>query len=240
MSRCFLYSTFKGNINICSKNIRRIPAQFTNTSSSTPFLSLPSKIKWYSTHSISDSFDDIMNGDDVRYFDSKHELQTMKFSELKELATQQYNEKNRNLVKVKVSGDKAKTLKQTPTFRTLNIKELEELVRKNRQNQKQQFFEIIEPIKFLTSETLTSDPETPSKKSGKVRYKQVSINAGIADHDVKVAAKRIIKLLSNQTTIVTLNIKSKGKTEEGAALEKSIKSHLGNDVASNNLIINIS
>ena len=240
MNRCLLYSALKDNIGICSKNSLRLPTQQRNTSSSTQLLPFPSKPRCYSTHSIMDSFDNIMNDDNVRYFDSKHELKTMKFSELKELAKQQYNEKGRNLVKVKVSGDKANTLKQTPTFRTLNIKELEELVRKNRQNHKQQFFEIIEPIRFLPSEILSSDPETPSKKSGKVRYKQVSINVGIADHDVQVAAKRIIKLLSNQTTIVTLNIKSKGKAEEGALLEKSIKSHLGNDVANDNLIMNIS
>merc|ERR1719370_8381 len=80
-----------------------------------------------------DHFDNIRDDAEVRYFDSKHELQTMTFQELKQLATEQYNEKGRNLVKVKVSSDKLKYEDRTATFRTLSMKELEELVRKNKQ-----------------------------------------------------------------------------------------------------------
>ena len=190
-----------------------------------------------------DHFDNIRDDAEVRYFDAKHELQTMTFQELKQLATEQYNEKGRNLVKVKVSSDKLKYEDRTATFRTLSMKELEELVQKNKQYQRQQFFEIIEPQKYLTSELeLQTDnplkPETVAKSSGKIKYKQITINASIGDHDLQVAVKRMNKWLSNPNIIVTLNIKTKGKNEEREEFVKKVKLHLGSDAENNSLVIN--
>ena len=190
-----------------------------------------------------DHFDNIRDDAEVRYFDAKHELQTMTFQELKQLATEQYNEKGRNLVKVKVSSDKLKYEDRTATFRTLSMKELEELVRKNKQYQRQQFFKIMEPQKYLTSEIeLQTDnplkPETVAKSSGKIKYKQITINASIGDHDLQVAVKRMNKWLSNPNIIVTLNIKTKGKNEEREEFVKKVKLHLGSDAENNSLVIN--
>ena len=244
LNRCF--ST---NLNVnyipCPNNAKN---SLSHTQKSNRMLwALISKSTFHSSMitSSADHFDNIRDDAEVRYFDAKHELQTMTFQELKQLATEQYNEKGRNLVKVKASSDKLKYENITATFRTLSMKELEELVRKNRQHQRQQSFEVIEPQKYLTSElelktdnTFVGKPETLAKGSTKIKYKQITINASIGDHDLQVAVKRINKWLSNPNIIVTLNIKSKAKNEEREEFVKKVKHHLGSDAEIDRLIMN--
>ena len=244
LNKCFSTNT---NVNYISwsNNAKSI---LSHTQKSNKMLwALISKSTFHSSMitSSQDHFDNIRDDAEVRYFDAKHELQLMTFQELKQLATEQYNEKGRNLVKVKASSDKLKYENRTATFRTLSMKELEELVRKNKQHQRQQFFEVIEPQKYLTSEfelktddPLIGKPDTLAKSAGKIKYKQITINASIGDHDLQVAAKRIIKWLSNPNIIVTLNIKTKAKNEEGKEFVKKVKHHLGSDAENNSLIIN--
>ena len=250
-NKCLLFTTSNVFKKMCTNSIRSFLVQCQKTPN-IPLWRFHPKLEFHSTSNLSNDFDKIADDDNVRYIDLKRELKTMKFRELKDLATQQYNLKGRNLVKIKVSGEKIDANdNRYPTFRTLTIKELEESARKNRQqkqqNQKAQYFEIIDPSKFLTSEqksdteeSLTENSDTIAMKSGKIRYKRVDINAGIADHDLQVAANRVIKFLSNGTTIVTLNIRTKGKSDEAASLEKDLKSYLGSDATNVNLVINIS
>ena len=185
----------------------------------------------------------INDNENVRYFNHKHELQTIAFGDLKEIAIKQFNEKGRNLVRVKVSGDKISSLKQTPTFRILLQNELEELVRKNRQHKKQQFFEVIPPSSFITSElkeeqTVSSDINTNdlTTKTKRIRQKQLRLKVGIGDHDLQAAVKCINKWLSSGTIFVTVNITSNDKNVEGKKmLETSLRSKLENAEGLQNL-----
>ena len=186
--------------------------------------------------------DCISDEDEVRYIDIKHEIHEMKFSELKEKAQNQYYEKGRNLVHVKLSGGKLPgnrhykqpgILKQTPTFRLLQAGELEELVRKNKQYNKGQSFQLIAPTQFLTSsvnidgtEKHLQDTNVASVKPGKINHKQLSLKVGIADHDIQTAIKRISKWLHGGTTFVTVSITTSGKKLDGKALEQNITKQL--------------
>ena len=183
-------------------------------------------------HSSTDCGDSDINDDEqIRYFNLKHELQVMTFGQLKELASQQYKEKGRDLIRIKLQGDKLPLSKQTPTFRILLPSELEEIVRKNRQHKKQQLFEKIAPSHFLDTSSTDLDSlelgaSDTTVKSGRIRQKQIRMKVGIGDHDFQAAIKRISKWLSSGTTFVAVTITSNGKKVEGKALEASIKNNL--------------
>ena len=186
-------------------------------------------------HSSTSSSINISDEEEVRYYNSKNEAVTLKFSELKELARKQYHEKGRNLVEIKLSGDQLRHEASFGTFRTLQNGELEDLVRKNRQHQKQRTFRIISPSVYLDMEidqierNSGSSSDNLSSKSGKLRQKQLPIKVGIGNHDLQAAITRINKWLSSGTTFVTVSIAAKGKRKEGMELENNIKSQLDND-----------
>ena len=189
-------------------------------------------VRFYSSTS---STINISDEEEVRYYNSKNEAVTLKFSELKELARKQYHEKGRNLVEIKLSGDQLRHESSFGTFRTLQNSELEDLVRKNRQHQKQRTFRIISPSVYLDMEIdhiendSGSSSNNLSSKSGKLRQKQLPIKVGIGNHDLQAAITRINKWLSSGTTFVTVSIAAKGKRKEGMELENNIKSQLDND-----------
>ena len=189
-------------------------------------------VRFYSSTSSSINISD---DQEVRYYNSKNEAVTLKFSELKELARKQYHEKGRNLVEIKLSGDQLRHESSFGTFRTLQNNELEDLVRKNRQHQKQRTFRIISPSVYLDMEidhienNSGSSSNNLSSKSGKLRQKQLPIKVGIGNHDLHAAITRINKWLSGGTTFVTVSIAAKGKRKEGMELENNIKSQVDND-----------
>ena len=189
-------------------------------------------VRFYSSTS---STINISDEEEVRYYNSKNEAVTLKFSELKELARKQYHEKGRNLVEIKLSGDQLRHEASFGTFRTLQNNELEDLVRKNHQHQKQRTFRIISPSVYLDMEIdhiendSGSSSNNLSSKSGKLRQKQLPIKVGIGNHDLQAAITRINKWLSSGTTFVTVSIAAKGKRKEGMELENNIKSQLDND-----------
>ena len=192
------------------------------------------------------SINSISDEDEVRYIDIKHEIQEMKFRELKELAEKQYYEKGRHLVQVKLSGDKLPILNPIPTFRTLQTSELEDLVRKSKHYNKGQSFQVIAPTQFLTSrvnideaeQSLQSTTES-SIKPGKISHKQLSLKVGIANHDIQAAIKRISKWLSGGTTFVTISITTSGKTLDGKSLEKNITKQLESVEGIRNLTVKL-
>ena len=183
-------------------------------------------------YSSGSSIDNMREDEQVRYYNYKHELQTMTFGELKELAARQCKQKGRNLVRVKLSGDKLSYQETTPTFRILLQNELEELVRKNRQHKKQQYFEIIPLSTFIRSEIELDDLEGSDAnmrdlvKPGRIRQKQLQIKVGIGDHDLQAATNRISKWLSGGRTFVIVTITSNDKKVEGKALEMSLRAKL--------------
>ena len=210
-----------------------------------PILSIP-----YSSSSSRDTI--ISDDDEVRYIDINHEIQTLKFHELKKIAEKQYNEKGRNLVQVKLNSDKYarnfdKTFKQqTATFRILQPSELEELVRKSKQHRKGQSFQILSPTLFMTSNVNCDQAENSvdatnisSMKSSKIGHKNLPLKVGIAEHDLQSAIKRITKWLNRRNIFVTVVISTSGKKVEGTALEKNIRTQLESVEGIENLSVKV-
>ena len=186
-------------------------------------------------------FNEIEDDREIRFYDTKHELQIMTFGALKTFAAQQRNEKGRDLIRLTVSGDKSGQLKPDPTFRCLLPSELAELVRKNRYYKKGQNFEKI-PLADYGAISEGSDinqgdssANTATINSGRIKQKQVALKVGVGDHDIQVAADKIRKWLKGGRTFVIVNIAASSNKNDGILLEANLRGKLNGVEEINNL-----
>ena len=141
------------------------------------------------------------NSEVLLYSDNKnHQDQKLTFGTLKTIARKEKDDKGKNLVLVTVKVDSMKGVQKTlPTFKLVNDKALEVLLRKSRSNVTNESFAIVD----------IDDPENIPKK---VKQKTFVITCDSQPNVMEATLKKIRTEL-NKSNFVAIKIKRGGQDE---------------------------